>query len=825
MKVKLLSTRFVLTFSLLALVFASAVVLYAAWYLPHENTMLRRTRPITLSDGWQARDGDEIAPLSEPSRPAANNLHKPLVLTTTLPSSLPSNLSLCFQTKNESVRVYLGDECVYAYGETPQRVYGHGVGAIWNFAKLPGDAGGKTLTVELTPVDQRTGLEPYRFLLGNHDCLISELIMESMSSLIACTILALIGLSTMIMTCIEWARHEKRAGATFHFSVFVLLSTLWVAADRGITQFFIADKGVSYLLFGCSFYLLCSPFAMFMAETAPEHKRLFRAFSMANSAYAVLRIALYAAGVVDFETGLWILHLLMATLILGVNITLLAPVLRTKQFRGQALCWATSALSIVEGVTLLLFYAGDKLDLKRNGYSAGFDLGILAFVSIVAVGAYRRARYVRQQAFKAEFFEKRAYTDELTGLLNVKGFDDKCAALLREAPSDACYAVIDFDVNYFSQYNANNGLDAGDELLKWIGDTLRDLCREGELFARQEADHFVVLVKDTSMDAILARVRAADAMVREALSEKMLLVSYGVVEVQNRALSPATLRNHALVAKHTVKGNYEQNIALYDHRLHEAQLEEMELLSGFEAALQGNEYVIFLQPKIDAVNESLRGAEALVRRLMPDGSVTSAWTIIKAHESKGFVAKLDYYILEQVCKFHRRCLDEGRTCSPISNNFSRVHLFDLDFPARIAEVVDKYRLPYDLIEIELTETAFLVGKDTLQTMVRRLHERGFRVAIDDFGTGYSSLTMLKDVDVDIIKLDRAFLANCTQDPRAAAVIEHTLRLAQEMDIATVAEGVETIEELNFLRNLGCDMIQGYYYSRPLPEEASREKYL
>ena len=203
----------------------------------------------------------------------------------------------------------------------------------------------------------------------------------------------------------------------------------------------------------------------------------------------------------------------------------------------------------------------------------------------------------------------------------------------------------------------------------------------------------------------------------------------------------------------------------------------------------------------------------------------SAWTIIKAHESKGFVAKLDYYILEQVCKFHRRCLDEGRTCSPISNNFSRVHLFDLDFPARIAEVVDKYRLPYDLIEIELTETAFLVGKDTLQTMVRRLHERGFRVAIDDFGTGYSSLTMLKDVDVDIIKLDRAFLANCTQDPRAAAVIEHTLRLAQEMDIATVAEGVETIEELNFLRNLGCDMIQGYYYSRPLPEEASREKYL
>ena len=324
---------------------------------------------------------------------------------------------------------------------------------------------------------------------------------------------------------------------------------------------------------------------------------------------------------------------------------------------------------------------------------------------------------------------------------------------------------------------------------------------------------------------MLDRIHVADQTVREELAEKMLLISYGVAEVFNRELSPATLRNHALVAKHTIKGNYEQNIALYNYQLHQSQLEEIELLSNFDTALQNNEYVIFLQPKVNAATEQLSGAEALVRRMLPDGSITSAWTIIKTLESKGFVAKLDYYILEKVCQFQRRCLDEGRQVHPVSSNFSRVHLYDPDFPTRISEIVDRYELPHELIEVELTETTFLVGKDTLQTMVSKLHDQGFCVAIDDFGSGYSSLNMLKDVDVDIIKLDKEFLTGGTENGRASAIIGHTLRLAQEMKIVTVAEGVETIDQLEFLRSMGCDQIQGYYFSKPIPESEFVEKYL
>ncbi len=252
---------------------------------------------------------------------------------------------------------------------------------------------------------------------------------------------------------------------------------------------------------------------------------------------------------------------------------------------------------------------------------------------------------------------------------------------------------------------------------------------------------------------------------------------------------------------------------------------EVVWLSGLERSLGNNEYVIFLQPKIDAVTEQIRGAEALVRRIEPDGSVISAGPIIEALERKGFVSKLDYYVLGLVCQFLGRCIAEGRQVCPISSNFSRVHLFDPEFPARVAAVVDAHGIPRGLIEIELTETAFLAGKDVLQTMVRRLHENGFSVAIDDFGSGYSSLNMLKDVEADVIKLDREFLTGFTENRRADTVISHTLHLAQEMHITAVAEGIETAEQLAFLRELGCDLIQGYYFSHPLPENAFKEKYL
>lgn len=476
-------------------------------------------------------------------------------------------------------------------------------------------------------------------------------------------------------------------------------------------------------------------------------------------------------------------------------------------------------------MSLIDFYANNKLNMLRNGYSSGFYIGIFLFALIVSIGIIRWTQSLRQQAFKAKFLEQRAYTDELTGLLNAKGFDDKCTEMLLKPDDKQTYAIVDFDVNFFSQYNATNGVAEGDRMLKRIAEMLTSFCRSDELYARQEADHFVCMLRADSFDAIINRVREADSSVRKRMTDNMLLLSYGIVEITDRTQPVASLRNHAAMAKRTVKGNYENNIAVYDKTLHELQMQEVVWLSGFEKSLENNEYVIFFQPKINLKTEKLAGAEALVRRIEADGSVISASPIIEALERKGFIKKLDYYVLELVCIFLNRCISEGLPVYPISSNFSRVHLYDTNFPVQVAQIADKYEVPHELLEIELTETAFLVENDILQNMIHQLHLNGFSVAIDDFGSGYSSLNMLKDIQVDTIKLDREFLEGFAQNARADTIIAHTLKLAQDMHITAVAEGIETTQQLEFLREHGCEIVQGYYYSKPLPEEEFVKNYL
>ena len=807
--------------------FAVALIIVAVFASRQklDDTLLVHKNPVVFDAGWSVETDGGLAPLSAVSRSEAGCPEGTLRLINTLPDDLPDDMSLCVQTKNESVRVWVGDTLVYEYGHTPQRVYGHGVGAIWNIAELSTHAHGQTVTVEMTSYGERTGLVPYSFLLGSYSDIVFRLVWDRFAIIVIGLLLALVCLASLVMYVVWTVRKSRRSIAALYFAIFVLTTIVWMMTDSGLVQFVLPSKGVIYLLFGSSFYLFCTPFTLFLAVMLPKHKGTFLAFSVVSSVYAIVRIVLFATGLVNYETALWTLHLMMGVMIVYTAVVLWLPMIRNREIELTDMSLAVSVLAIAEGVSLVSFYWNDKLNVLRNGYSSGFYIGIFLFVIVVIAGVVYREQQLRQQAFKAAYLEKRAYADELTGLLNVKGFDDKCGELLKSIPADACCAVVDFDVNFFSQYNANNGLAAGDELLKKIAASLSALCGENELCARQEADHFVCMACGDSLAALLARVREADSAAHADMSANLLQLSYGIAEITDRTEPLPAVRNRAVVAKRTVKGKYENNIAVYDRKLHMQEMQEVTWLSGFEESLENNAYVIFLQPKINVKTERIAGAEALVRRIEADGSVISAGPIIEALERKGFVTKLDYHVLGLVCRFLRRSLSEGRRVYPISSNFSRMHLYDPAFPDNVAKTVDAYGIPHGLIEIELTETAFLVGNDVLQSMVRRLHAHGFTVAIDDFGSGFSSLNMLKDVEADVIKLDREFLSGFSENGRADTIIAHTLKLAQDMRITAVAEGIETAAQLGFLRGLGCTLIQGYYFSRPLPEDVFTEKYL
>jgi EAL domain-containing protein (putative c-di-GMP-specific phosphodiesterase class I) len=242
---------------------------------------------------------------------------------------------------------------------------------------------------------------------------------------------------------------------------------------------------------------------------------------------------------------------------------------------------------------------------------------------------------------------------------------------------------------------------------------------------------------------------------------------------------------------------------------------EMTIESRMEEALIKKEFLMYLQPKFDTITEQIVGAEALVRWQTPNEMLFPD-SFIPIFERNGFISKLDMYMLEQVCLLQRRRLNENKTAVPISVNQSRLLLYNPSYVDTLIDLVDRYEIPHHLIELEITETVVFEDKLVAIKTFRQLLDRGFKILMDDFGSGYSSLNMLKEIDVSAIKIDRAFLENFMNSDRGRKVMFSVLVLIRELNLMSVAEGVETKEQLDFLKNAGCHWVQGFYFSKPVP---------
>ena len=227
---------------------------------------------------------------------------------------------------------------------------------------------------------------------------------------------------------------------------------------------------------------------------------------------------------------------------------------------------------------------------------------------------------------------------------------------------------------------------------------------------------------------------------------------------------------------------------------------------------------MFYQPKYDPESKKLKGAEALVRWMNPKYGLISPGRFIPIFENNGFITKLDHYMLRHVAGDQRRWLDSGYKCVPVSVNVSRAHFIEDDLAEQVRGIVDEAGTPHELIEIELTESAFFDDKKALINTICKLKEYGFAVSMDDFGSGYSSLNSLKELPLDILKLDAEFFRNDDGTGRGQIIVEEAIRLAKKLNMQTVAEGVETVDQVRFLAEHGCDMIQGYIFDKPMPKD-------
>ena len=410
-----------------------------------------------------------------------------------------------------------------------------------------------------------------------------------------------------------------------------------------------------------------------------------------------------------------------------------------------------------------------------------------------------------------------ARRDDLTGLLLDREFYTLAQQRLPALTGKWC--VVALDIENFKLFCDWHGQQSGNFLLAQIGEKLGQLERETDGLAgyRGQDDFELLIPYDTARISLLF-----DELQRviEAQGDSVgFLPMLGICMVESPEDEIVELYNHAALTAEQIKGDFKNRIQVYDPDVHKRNTEEYQILSEFQRGLDNHEIFFCLQPQCRVSSGRIVGAESLARWRTAEGRLIPPARFVPILEKHGIVTNLDMYIWEGVCAWLRKWIDAGNTPVPISVNVSQIDIFSIDVPDFFNGLLEKYRLPARLIKIEITESAYVEDTVAVRETVRRLRSLGFLVLMDDFGSGYSSLNMLRSLNVDIIKLDAQFLHISQNESRKGiSILESIVNMAKTMTIPVIVEGVETIEQINFLADLGCRYMQGYYFYRPMPVE-------
>lgn len=427
-----------------------------------------------------------------------------------------------------------------------------------------------------------------------------------------------------------------------------------------------------------------------------------------------------------------------------------------------------------------------------------------------------------------------AYVDPVTGGRNRTSFERDIAETIGANPAST-YAFVSIDLQKFKVVNDLFGTCYGDLMLKFLYENFEAHLASDECAARMSADLFSLLLKASDEASIENRLEAmvqdANERIAQTLADNEMARPYlvtmtaGIYVVDDPSLPIVQIQDRANMARKKTVALTEGGAAsgrvcacrFYRNDDNVRLAAEKDTENRMAGALEAGEFVVYLQPKVDLRSRTVAGAEALVRWIDPDRGIVPPNDFIPLFEKNGFVVELDLYVFEQVCALLSGWMHAGVTPVPVSVNFSRVHLSDPLFLERFEAIRKAYGVPASLIELELTETLVFENPQLLASVIDRLHEAGYSCSMDDFGSGYSSLNVLKDLSVDVLKLDRVFFdAFDSAGSRCSDVVDVVIDLARRLDMKTVAEGVETEEQAAFLAEAGCDMVQGYLFSRPVP---------
>ncbi|MCH5210500.1 MAG: EAL domain-containing protein [Oscillospiraceae bacterium] len=418
---------------------------------------------------------------------------------------------------------------------------------------------------------------------------------------------------------------------------------------------------------------------------------------------------------------------------------------------------------------------------------------------------------------RERYFKKLSQSDSLTNIHNSMYFYKAAEKMLAKNP-DLPHLLASLDARNFKLINDRFGRIIGDQTLVSISNEIAKIFKDEGLYARLQGDNFIILVEDTPENKRrLAALEHIDIHIHDS-SEYRVPIKTGVcpIPAYDPAIPLSSYIDKANIAKDDKQGRSANYLRYFTNemadQLNTKNVIEVEMVH----ALNRGEFIVFYQPKYELNTDKIIGAEALVRWNHRERGLMSPSVFVPLFEQNGFILNLDFYVYKSVFKMMKERLKKKQPMVPISMNVSRCHLIDKGFAEKLDKLVSEYKIPKEYIEMEITESIFSEEDSYAVSLLYELKERGFSISMDDFGSGYSSLNLLRELPIDTLKIDKVFIDNAETSERGRVIVEAILEMASKIQLKTICEGVETKEQRDFLKEAGCDMVQGFFYSRPLP---------
>lgn len=420
-----------------------------------------------------------------------------------------------------------------------------------------------------------------------------------------------------------------------------------------------------------------------------------------------------------------------------------------------------------------------------------------------------------------EVIDEASMTDILTGAPNtakLMQFGSKIEDIKK-------YVAIFCNIKNFKYVNQQVGMRIGNEILSKFYNTVKSFLNDDEIIVRTGGDNFAGLIKKERIYDFISYMNVID-IIQEFQGQNRkfeIETRMGIHFINNNEPFMANIEK-ANIAMNFIKDKKSENVFIFDDMLEKRMIHKKNIMNSFKEGIKNNEFLVFYQPKVNTKNNTLFGCEALVR-WKQNGAFLPPDSFIPILEKEGNICALDFYVLKKVLEDISLWIEKGITPVKVSINFSKKHLLNKHIAKDIINMVNRYNVPKEYIEIEITESACIDCFDELVDLINNLRKNGINVSIDDFGTGYSSLSLLKNISVDTIKIDKSFIDNIFQDKKDEIILKNIIHLIKELGFNIVVEGVENKEQVNFLSENGCNIIQGYYFDKALPPEIFENKLL